>query len=112
MMKLRLRFFILPAIFCISFFQLSAQNHYSNFQTMSQNLEALSKEFPALCTIKSLVKTTGGKDIWVLTIGAGNKDSKPGIAVFGGVEGSHILGKELAAGFASSILKGICIKGS
>jgi hypothetical protein len=72
---------------------------------MSQKIDALSKEYPSLCTIKSLVKTAGGKEIWVISIGTGNKDSKPGIAVFGGVEGNHILGKELAAGFASSILK-------
>jgi hypothetical protein len=41
----------------------------------------------------------------VLTIGTGNKDNKPGIAVFGGVEGNHLLGKELASGFAASLLK-------
>lgn len=104
-MKLRLRLLILTTIFCISCYQLFAQNQYSNFKTMSQKIDALSKEYPSLCTIKSLVKTAGGKEIWVISIGTGNKDSKPGIAVFGGVEGSHILGKELAAGFASSILK-------
>lgn len=104
-MKLRLRLLILTTIFCISCYQLFAQNKYSNFKTMSQKIDALSKEYPSLCTIKSLVKTAGGKEIWVISIGTGNKDSKPGIAVFGGVEGSHILGKELAAGFASSILK-------
>jgi hypothetical protein len=104
-MKLRLRLLILTTIFCISCYQLFAQNQYSNFKTMSQKIDALSKEYPSLCTIKSLVKTAGGKEIWVISIGTGNKDSKPGIAVFGGVEGNHILGKELAAGFASSILK-------
>ena len=72
---------------------------------MSQNIDALSREYPSICTIKSLVKTAGGKDIWVLTIGTGNKDSKPGIAVFGGVEGNHLLGKELALGFAVSLLE-------
>jgi len=40
-----------------------------------------------------------------LTIGTGTKDSKPGIAIFGGVEGSHLLGKELAMGFAGTLLK-------
>jgi hypothetical protein len=40
-----------------------------------------------------------------VTIGAGNKDSKPGIALVGGVEGNHILGKELALGIAATLLK-------
>jgi len=41
----------------------------------------------------------------VLTIGSGDKDNKPGIAVVGGIEGSHVLGRELAFGFASELLK-------
>jgi hypothetical protein len=55
--------------------------------------------------VKSLVKTSGGKDIWVLTIGTGDKEKKPGMAVFGGIEGNYLLGKELALGFASNLLK-------
>jgi hypothetical protein len=72
---------------------------------MLQKMNALGTEYPSLCTVKSLVKTAGGKDILVLTIGIGEKDSKPGIAVLGGIEGSHILGKELASGFAATLLK-------
>jgi hypothetical protein len=103
MMK-HLRFTLLPIVFCIGFLQLSAQNQYSNFKTMSQKIDALSREYPSICSVKSLVKTAGGKDIWVLTIGTGDKDSKPGIAVFGGVEGNHLVGKELATGFAVTLL--------
>jgi hypothetical protein len=99
----------LQALLTITLFigvmQLSAQTQYSNYKTMSQKVEALTKEFPLFCTSKSLIKTAGGKDIWIITIGTGDKDNKPGIAIVGGVEGSHILGKELAAGFAASILK-------
>ena len=40
-----------------------------------------------------------------MTIGTGDKDNKPAIAVTGGVDGNHLLGKELALGFASSLLK-------
>ena len=105
MMKIPIRFLILPIVFCIGCLQLSAQNQYSNFRTMSQKIDALTREYPSLCSAKSIVKTAGGKDIWVLTIGTGDKDNKPGIAVFGGVEGSHLLGKELALGFAESLLK-------
>jgi hypothetical protein len=105
MMRIPLKFLILPIISCVGFFQLTAQNQYNNFRTMSQKIDALSRDHSSICSVKSIVKTAGGKDIWVLTIGTGNKDSKPGIAVFGGVEGSHILGKELALGFAGSLLK-------
>jgi hypothetical protein len=68
-------------------------------------MDLLSKNYSSLVTLKSLVKTAGGRDIWVLTIGSGNRDSKPAIAIFGGIEGSHLLGTELASGFANTILK-------
>lgn len=96
MMQKPLRFLFLPILFRIGFLQLSAQNQYSNFNMMSQKIDALSKEYPSICSVKSIVKTAGGKDIWILKIGTGNKDSKSGIAVFGGVEGNHLLGKELS----------------
>jgi hypothetical protein len=104
-MKLSLRFLILPITFCVSCLHLSAQIQYSNFKTMSHKIDALSKEYPSLCSVKSLVKTAGGKDIWSIAIGSGDKDNKPGIAVIGGVEGSYVLGKELALGFAVSLLQ-------
>jgi Zinc carboxypeptidase len=105
MIKIPLRLLILTIVFCIGIFQLKAQNQYNNFKTMSQKIVALSSEYPRICSVKSLVKTAGGKDIWILTIGSGDRDNKPGIAVFGGIEGSHLLGKELALGFAVSLLK-------
>lgn len=104
-MKILLRIIILSLIVCTAPFHLLAQNQYNDFKTMSQKISALGKDYPSLCSVKSLVKTSGGKDIWVLTIGAGEKDNKPGIAVLGGVEGNHLLGKEIAFGFAESLLK-------
>jgi hypothetical protein len=104
-MKKTLRFAFLTLAFWTGAILLSAQTQYSNFKNMSQKIEALTKEFPAVCSSRSLIKTAGGKDIWVITIGTGDKDNKPGIAIVGGVEGSHILGKELATGFAASLLK-------
>jgi len=104
-MKKTLRFFIMSIACSVGLLHLSAQTQYSNFATMSQKIQTLAKENPSLCTVKQIVKTAGGKEIWVLTIGTGDKDNKPGIAVFGGVEGNHLLGKELALGFATTLLK-------
>jgi len=71
---------------------------------MSKKIEALGKQYPDLCSVKSLVKTSGGKDIWVITIGTGTRDNKPGVAVVGGVDGRYLTGRELALGFAETIL--------
>lgn len=79
---------------------------YSNFAAQTERLTALAKAYPDLAHLTSLGKTIGGKDIWLLTLGSGKTESKPAIAVVGGTEGSHLLGTELAIGFAERLLKG------
>jgi hypothetical protein len=84
--------------------QLEAQNQYHDYKTLTKKIESLKADYPQLCSVRSLVRSAGGKDIWLISIGTGNPDSKPAIAVLGGVEGSHILGRELSLGFAASLL--------
>jgi hypothetical protein len=84
-----------------------AQNNYSNYAQQSSRIAALAKNFPQWVKTKSLTKTTGGKDVWQITIGTANADKQPAIAILGGVEGTHLLGTELAIGFAENLLQGI-----
>ncbi|PZR26220.1 MAG: peptidase [Citrobacter freundii] len=78
---------------------------YSNFSQQTNRLNALAKAYPQLTQLRSLTKTAGGKDIWQLTIGTGNMDSKPAMLIVGGTEGQHLLGTELAIAFAEDLLK-------
>lgn len=96
---------IFPIVSAAVFSQLSAQNQYHDYNAMSAKIEDLARSYKPYCSVRSLAKTEGGKEIRVISIGSGNKDDKPGIALFGGVEGTHILGRELALGFAESLLK-------
>ena len=91
---------IFSTIFCLS---LNAQ--YRDYKVMTNTVSLLGREYPGTCTVKSLVRTATGKEIWLLAIGKGEKDSKPAVAVIGGIEGNHISGKELALGFAELLLK-------
>ncbi|HKK42614.1 MAG TPA: M14 family metallopeptidase [Bacteroidales bacterium] len=102
-MKNPLKYLIISTILVFIFSSAGAQ--YSDYKTMSQNITSLGNEYPSLCSVKTLVKTAGGKDIMAVTIGTGDKDNKPAIAIVGGVEGSYVLGPELAYGFASSLLR-------
>lgn len=81
-----------------------AQAGYSSNDRLAQRVSALSKSYPSWVKSQSLVKTSSGKDVWMLTIGTGKTEQKPAIAVVGGVEGSHLLGVELAMGFAEKLL--------
>jgi hypothetical protein len=104
-MKILFRILLLTVAGSIFHNPALAQNQYTDYKTTLQKIDALVKSYSSLCSAKSLTKSAGGKDIMVLTIGTGDKDNKPGIAVIGGVEGNYILGKELALGFAASLLK-------
>jgi len=95
---------LFATLFVLLVASLPAQE-YSNHAEQTNRLNALTKAYPALATLTSLTKTNGGKDIWLLTIGSGKTESKPAIAVIGGTEGNHLLGTELAIGFAENLLK-------
>ncbi len=88
------------------FLAAQAPTDYSNYQQLSNRVQALSKSYSSYASSRSIARTAGSKDIWMITIGTGNTASKPGIAVIGGVEGNHLLGTELAIGFAENLLKG------
>lgn len=83
-----------------------AQQDYSNYQQQSSRIQALARQYPQLVTVKSIARTAGNKEIWMLSISNGNPTTKPAIAIVGGVEGNHLLGAELALGFAEELLKG------
>ena len=85
---------------------LQAQSDYSDYSQQTNRLYKLSKAYPQLLKLKSIAKTAAGKDIWMLTIGRDNAESKPAIAIAGGIEGNHLLGMELAIGFAEKLLQG------
>ena len=90
----------------IFFFMSNAQSGYSNFTQQTNRINALAKNYPQFAKLRSLTKTAGGKDIWQLTIGTGNMESKPAIVIAGGIEGNFLIGMELAIGFAENLLQG------
>lgn len=75
---------------------------YNNANQLAQRLRTLANNSNA--TLESITTTEGGKDIWMLTLGTGDVDSKPGMVVVGGVEGAHLLGVEMATSFAEGVL--------
>ncbi len=99
-----MRKLLFTALVCYTASSALAQD-YSNAAEQANRLNALVKAYPQTASLKSLTKTNGGKDIWLLTIGTGKTENKPAIAVIGGVEGNHLLGTELAIGFAEQLLK-------
>jgi hypothetical protein len=82
-----------------------SQGQYTIYELLVKRTEQLTKANPSVCAVKTLVKTAGDKDIMVISIGTGDMDKKPAIAVVGGVDGGYILSRELALGFAERIVR-------
>ncbi|MBY0542179.1 MAG: hypothetical protein K2P75_02145 [Sphingobacteriaceae bacterium] len=102
MKKLYLFNLFFTLLLCNAFAQ--SQQDYSNNANLAQRIKALAQKYPQWVKTKSLTQTTGGKDIWMLTLGSGQTENKPAIAVVGGVEGKHLLGVEMAIGFAEKLM--------
>jgi hypothetical protein len=81
-----------------------SQENYSNYAQQTSRINALGKAYSQSVKVTSIAKTIAGKDIWMITIGNGNTAGKPAIAVVAGTEGNHLLGTELAIGFAENLL--------
>ncbi len=84
---------------------LVGQGEYPDHEQLTARLKKISESYPEYTTLESLVQTEGGKDIWVLSVGAGDLSSTPAIAVVGSTEGDHLLGTELALRFAEKLLE-------
>ena len=80
-----------------------AQN-YSNYKQQGERLDAIVKDHPGLAKKEVIGRSAGGKEILMLILGKGDINNKPAIAIIGGIEGNHLLGTELAIGFAEKLL--------
>ncbi len=81
-----------------------AEQGYSNHDQVTARMEALVSSHPSLASKEVLATTDGGKEIWLLSIGAGELSERPAVAVVGGVQGNRLLGTELAVSFAERLL--------
>ena len=97
--------FFLGMIFCFSTLQISAQSDYSNYSKLTQKIKNLQRTNSSSSKLEELTTTVGGYKIWALTLSKGDAKNKPAIAIVSGVDGSHILGPEMAVNIAENILK-------
>lgn len=81
----------------------SVAQDYNNASQLAQRLRTLASSSSS-ANLQSITKTTGGKDVWMLTLGTGDVDNKPAMVVVGGVEGKHLLGVEMATRFAEKMV--------
>ncbi|AQS93185.1 peptidase [Polaribacter sp. BM10] len=103
--KKRASLFLIGMTICFTTLQISAQSDYRNYSKLTQKIKSLQKSNAANAKLEALTTTIGGHKIWALTLSKGNAENKPAIAIVSGVDGSHILGPEMAVNIADNILK-------
>ena len=95
---------LLLCMLMAGFVAVASAQEYSNHAQITRRAQALKDKYPDKVALKSLGKTAGGYDIWVLTLGKGETAKHPAIAILGGVDGRHLLGVEMAMGIAEKLL--------
>ncbi|HEN20436.1 MAG TPA: hypothetical protein ENN86_00325 [Desulfobacteraceae bacterium] len=82
----------------------SGQAVYHSHGEINKLLNDLNRNYPGITSLETIGETYSGKEIQSLAIGTGDKDSKPGIAIIGGIDGRYVAGREISRGFAERLL--------
>lgn len=77
---------------------------YSDFAAFAAQVAELDKS--EFVTARSLGKTGGGRDVWLVTVATGEVDKKPAILVLGNVDPQYLAGSELALRMARQLAGG------
>lgn len=79
------------------------QSDYLNYESLSKKL----KEFESkskFCTVKSIGKSSGGKDLLLVTLSESEKP-KPAVLITAGIDGKHQAGTQIAVQLLDQLLK-------
>jgi len=89
--------------FTMCFASVFAQSDYESYENLSKNLKILSAS-NKLVTVASIGKSSGGKDIWAVTLSK-SKQAKPALLIVAGIDGSYQVGTQISYQMIASLLK-------
>lgn len=80
-------------LFVLCFGIAHAQNDYLNYQNLTKNLKELDAK-SKYCTLKSIGTSSGGKEIWLLTLSE-SSTPKPALLITAGLDGKYRAGTQI-----------------
>jgi hypothetical protein len=89
-------------LFVLCFGITHAQNGYLNYQNLTKNLKALDAK-SNYCTVKSIGKSSGGKEIWLVTLSE-STTPKPALLITAGLDGKSRTGTQIALKMIENLL--------
>ncbi|MDY0166475.1 MAG: M14 family metallopeptidase [Thermoguttaceae bacterium] len=81
----------------------AAVEGYASFETLRVQLEQVARS--PLAKLTTLGRTREGREVFLLTIGKGKVDDRPGILVIGGLDAAQLFGSELAVRAARQLVE-------
>ncbi len=81
----------------------AAVEGYANFDTLQLQLEQIAHS--PLAKLSVLGRTREGREVFLLTVGKGKVDERPGILVLGGLDAAQLFGSELAVRVARQLVE-------
>jgi hypothetical protein len=75
---------------------------YSDYAALAREVQRLDQS--ELVSTKSLGKTLGGREVWLLSVSRGAAEKKPAMLVVGNVHAPHLAGSELALKVAQQLV--------
>lgn len=97
-MRIKLSLFFLLVVASIH-----AQNDYLSYDNLTKKLKEIESKNSA-ATLKSIGKSTGGKDIWLLTLSE-SITPKPALLIAGGIDGRHQAGTQMIVQLVEQLLQ-------
>jgi murein tripeptide amidase MpaA len=73
-------------------------DHYHGFEEMAEILKVLAEEYPNLCSLYSIGRSTEGRELWLMEITnkeTGPAEEKPAVYVDGNTHASEVTGREV-----------------
>lgn len=99
----RLLIFFSFFIALFHFIPVNGQYQYADNSQIYNRLQKIQKQYPNYIRLQSIGKSSGNRDIWLLTFGHGDRQNHQALAMVGGVEGDNLLSVELALKTAETI---------
>jgi hypothetical protein len=82
---------------------------YLPYKALSQTLTELADQHPDIVQLESLVRCADQRDVWLLTLGQGekqNRNQRPAILVVAGIEGDDLIGSAIALAWLKQLTGG------
>jgi hypothetical protein len=89
----------------LSGLDLGFRSRYLDYQGLVRQLHSWAETFPQLCRLRSIGRSTEGRELWVLTIGRDPDRARPSAWVDGNMHACELAGSSVALGIAEDLLR-------